>query len=311
MASNLFSALRVSLVSALVVGAGLVSVYQPSPAGAASGKISIVAAENEYGNVAMQIGGKYVSVTSIESNPNTDPHDYEVTPAVPAEISSAQIVIQNGVGYDSWINTIEKSAPNPKRDVISAQALLGFPTDTPNPHLWYNDATMPDVAAALVTDLSKIEPSHASYFAKNETKFLNALKPWYAAIANFAAKYFGTPVASTEPVSDYLLEAMGIDNMTHWTLQADIMNNVDPTPQDVSYQQSLFSKHLVKVFVYNQQVTDALTASFIVDAKKAHIPVVGVYETMPTPGYSYQSWMLAETQALTRAVKDGTSTQKL
>jgi zinc/manganese transport system substrate-binding protein len=303
--------LRISLVIALLGTAGLLSACGSSAPATAKGKVAIVAAENEYGNVAAEIGGKYVSVNSIESNPNTDPHDYEATPSVPAEVNAARIVIQNGVGYDGWLDGIESASPSSKRYVIVSQNLLGWPSSTPNPHLWYNAATMPDVAAALVTDLSKIQPAHSAYFKANETVFLNALKPWYAAVAAFAAKYEGTPVATTEPVGDYLLEAMGIDNMTPWPLQADIMNDADPTPQDVSYQESLFAQRKVKVFVYNQQVTDSLTAGFVADAERAHIPVVGVYETMPVPGYDYQSWMLAETQAITRAVAHGTSTQKL
>ena len=89
------------------------------------------------------------------------------------------------------------------------------------------------------------------------------------------------------------------------------MNGTDPAPQAVSLQNALFSEHRVKVFVYNQQVTDSLTASFLADAKKYGIPVVGVYETMPTPGYDYQSWMLAEVDALQKAVADKASTQNL
>ena len=91
-----------------------------------------------------------------------------------------------------------------------------------------------------------------------------------------------------------MLAAAGTVDLTPFTLQADIMNGVDPAPQDVTLEDSLFSKHLVKVFVYNQQVTDTLTASFLADARRYGVPVVGVYETMPTPGYDYQSWMLAE-----------------
>ena len=89
------------------------------------------------------------------------------------------------------------------------------------------------------------------------------------------------------------------------------MNGVDPAPQAVALEDSLFSEHLVKAFVYNQQVTDTLTASFLAEAKRDGVPVVGVYETMPTPGYDYQSWMLAEVDALRRAVADKVSTQKL
>jgi zinc/manganese transport system substrate-binding protein len=303
---------RILMVSiGFVVTAALLSACGSAAKPLAPGKVAIVAAENEYGNVASQIGGRYVTVTSIESNPNTDPHDYEVTPSVPSDIAAASIVVQNGVGYDGWIGAIEQSSPNPHRVVISAQQLLGWPTSTPNPHLWYNPLTMPLVARALVTDLSTIQPQHAAYFRSNEAAFLVSLRSWSAAVASFKATFQGVTVATTEPVGDYLLNAMGIDNLTPWLLQADIMNNVDPSPQNVTTQEALFSQHEVKVFVYNQQVTDSTTASFVRDAENAHIPVVGVYETMPTPGFTYQSWMLAETQAITRAVEFGTSTQKL
>ena len=130
-------------------------------------------------------------------------------------------------------------------------------------------------------------------------------------MAQFKAAYPGTPVAVTEPVGDYMLQAAGARILTPFTFQADIMNGVDPSPQDVSLQDGLFSGHRVKVFLYNQQVTDSLTQSFLSQARKDGIPVVGVYETMPTPGYDYQSWMLAEVRALQRAVTDKISTQKL
>jgi zinc/manganese transport system substrate-binding protein len=130
-------------------------------------------------------------------------------------------------------------------------------------------------------------------------------------LAAFSKRYPKTPVATTEPVGDYMLEAAGTLDETPFPLEQDIMNGVDPAPQAVTLQDSLFSRHLVKVFVYNQQVTDSLTASFLADAKKYGIPVVGVYETMPTPGYDYESWMLAETAALRKAVADKVSTEKL
>ncbi len=118
-------------------------------------------------------------------------------------------------------------------------------------------------------------------------------------------------MATTEPVADYMLQAAGIDNLTPFSMQADIMNGTDPAPQAVSLQNALFSDHRVKAFVYNQQVTDSVTQEFLDHARAAGVPVVGVYETMPTPGYDYQSWMMAELQALQRAVADGKSTTKL
>jgi zinc/manganese transport system substrate-binding protein len=270
-----------------------------------------VAAENEYGDVAQQIGGKEVAVASVESNPNTDPHTYEVSPSVAREVASAQVLIQNGVGYDGFMTRIAAASPNPNRLVIDVQQLLGLPDSTPNPHLWYKPTTMPTVANKLADDLSALQPANAAYFKANAATFIASLNPWLAAIAQFKATYPGTPVATTEPVADYMLEAAGTDNLTPFSFQADVMNGTDPSPQSVAFQTALFSQHKVKVFVYNQQVTDSLTQSFIDDARKAGIPIVGVYETMPVPGYHYQSWMLAEVHALQKAVANHSSTVTL
>jgi zinc/manganese transport system substrate-binding protein len=287
----------------------------PSSASGSSGsggsKIVAVGAENEYADVIGQVGGKYVQASAIMSNPNTDPHTFEASASVAREVSAAQLVVQNGVGYDGFMNTIENAAPSSSRKVITVQNLLGLPTDTPNPHLWYKPVTMPAVANAVAADLAALQPAHASYFKANAAAFISSLTAWNNAIAAFKAKYANTPVATTEPVADYMLQAVGADNMTPWALQADIMNGTDPSAQDVATQRSLFTQHKVKVFLYNQQVTDSLTESFITLAQQNGIPVVGVYETMPVPGYDYQSWMLAEVQALQKAVTSKVSTEHL
>jgi len=273
--------------------------------------ITAIGAENEYANVIGQIGGRYVNVASILNNPNTDPHTFESSPSVAEEVSRAQLIVQNGLGYDSFMNKIESASPSSSRRIITVQSLLGLSNDTPNPHLWYNPETMPTVALAIATDLAGLDPSEASYFEANLKTFDNALSPWLNAIVEFTAKYSGITVATTEPVADYMLNAIGAHNSTPFGLQADIMNGVDPSPQDISLQESLLSSHKVKVFVYNQQVVDSLTTSFRTAAEKAGIPVVGVYETMPTPGYNYQTWMLAEVEAVEKAVADKGSTEHL
>jgi zinc/manganese transport system substrate-binding protein len=278
---------------------------------ATSGKINAIGVENEYADVVSQIGGRYVNVQAIETDPNTDPHAFEASPKVAEEIAAAELIVENGVGYDSWADKIMSAAPRPNRKVINVQHLLGLPDDTANPHLWYDPKTMPAVAKAITDDLSALRPAQAAYFWANANHFVASLEPWNAAIASFRAQYGKTPVAVTEPVADYLLQAMGCDIRTPWSLQAAVMNGTDPAPQDVTTENELLSGKRVKVFVYNLQATDSLTKSFLDLAKKAGVPVVGVYETMPTPGYTYQTWMLAETNALRKAVTDKVSIETL
>jgi zinc/manganese transport system substrate-binding protein len=302
---------RTALAAALAAVATLAVVgCTSSSASTKAGVIGAVGAENEYANVLSQIGGKYVHVSAILDNPNTDPHTFEASASVAQEISAAQLIVQNGVGYDTFMNRIEAASPSSARKVITVQHVLGLPSSTPNPHLWYDPATMPAVARVMAADLAALQPAHAAYFQANLRAFDRSLGPWRTAIAQFKAKYSGVPVATTEPVADYLLQAMGANNLTPFRFQADIMNGVDPSPQDISLVTSFFTQHRAKVFLYNQQVTDALTTSIRQAAQQARVPVVGVYETMPT-GYRYQSWMLAEVRAIERAVTSKISTEKL
>jgi len=195
--------------------------------------------------------------------------------------------VQNGLGYDTFMDTIEKAVPDSGRRVHRGAEVLGLPDSTPNPHLWYDPPTMPKVADAIAASLAAIQPSHAAYFKANAKTFTNSLSAWINAIGTFKQHYPGTPVATTEPVADYLLQALGADNGPRRPSRTDVMNGTDPSAQDVAIERSLFTEHKVTAFVYNQQVTDSLTESFISLAHENGIPVVGVYETMPEPGYHY------------------------
>jgi len=298
-----------AIMAALAVTVALAFGGTPSATAATPGKkIDVVAAENQYGDVAAQVGGAYVRVTSLMSNPGTDPHTFEASVAVAREVGQAGLVVQNGLGYDSFINSIESAAPSTSRKIVNAQELLRLPDSTPNPHLWYDPATMQKVASAIAADLSAIQPAHTAYFSARARTFTRSLSAWRRALASVPEN---TRVASTEPVADYLLDAAGARNLTPWSFQAAVMNGTDPSPQDVADEKTLISQRRVGALIYNEQVTDPLTESLIGLAHSRHVPVVGVYETMPQPGYDYQSWMLAETSALRKAVMNHTSAEHL
>jgi zinc/manganese transport system substrate-binding protein len=290
----------------------VVLVAQASIGGASPrGPIQAVGAENEYANVIAQIGGRFVDVQAVMSNPNTDPHTFEVNTSVAREIAAAQVVVQNGVGYDTFMQQLESASPSRARKVISAQSLLGLSTNTKNPHLWYKPATMPLVAESVERALVQIDPSDSAYFRQRLARFDTSLSMVTRAIAQFRARFKHVKVATTEPVADYLLTALGLDNLTPFSFQADIMNGVDPSPEDIAFQRSLFTDHVVKVFCYNAQVGSPVTTSLRDLAKSSRVPIVAVYETMPAPGYDYQSWMLAEINALIKAIEQHKSTTSL
>ncbi|WP_174503452.1 metal ABC transporter solute-binding protein, Zn/Mn family [Acidiphilium sp. C61] len=283
----------------------------------AGGRIPAVGIESQYADVIAAIGGDRVEVAAIETNPNADPHGFEASPAVARRIATARLVVLNGLGYDSWARRIIGATAGGAtaggaggRHVIAAQAVLGLPDATRNPHVWYGPAAMPAVAAAIARALAAIDPAGASVYRRNLAAFEASLAPWRAAIGAFRAQHPGIRAAVTEPVGNDLFQAMGIGIATPWSLQAAVMNGTDPAPQDIAAQEALLRRREVSFLGYNRQVIGPLTRAMLDAARAALVPVVALYETMPA-GFHFGGWMLAETAAVTRAVAQRTSTVSL
>src|SRR6516165_4741599 len=219
-----------------------------------------VGLESQYANVMAQIGGPYVQVSAIEDDPNADPHEFELSPDVARRLHKADVIVANGLDYDDLADKLLAAAAG---TVITAQAVRGLPDSTPTPHLWYDPATMPAVARAVAAAYAAKDPADAAYYESSEKRFEASLTGWTQLLADIKARYGGTKIAVTEPVADYMLQAAGLAIATPWSLQAAVMNGTDPAPQDVGVQQELLASKMVRVFVYNQQVTDSLTQSFL------------------------------------------------
>jgi zinc/manganese transport system substrate-binding protein len=258
---------------------------------AAGGKIAIVAAENFYGDVAQQIGGDQVSVTSILSNPDQDPHLFETAPSVVREIAAAQIVVYNGADYDPWMERLLKVTPKPGRVVIVAADLMHKKAGD-NPHLWYDSATIPAVAKALATALGTADPAHADHYMSGLKAFLASVQPLNDKIAEIRGKYAGSTVAATEPVFGYMAAALHL-TMLESRFQLSIMNNTEPSTSDLAAFERDLKTHKIRVLFYNRQASDKIVRHLVDLARASNIPVVGVTETCP-PGLSYQNWMLSE-----------------
>jgi len=288
-----------------LLGTAFISAFRhplPPPT-AASGTMLVVGAENEYASVLAQIGGPYVHAVGIMSNPNVDPHTFEASTVDASEVAKASLVVQNGLGYDGFMQDLEASSPNPRRIVLTAADIVGAPAGTPNPHLWYRPGTMQAVAGQIARALGRLDPARRGYFLGRLLAFDRSLGPWQQAIRQLRATSRGTKVATVEPVADDLLQAAGLDIATPWTFQAAVMNGQDPSPQDVATVESLIAGRKVAALVYNYQAVEPVTAALLALAKRHGVPVVGVYETMPA-GYDYQRWMLAETNALRLAIRE-------
>jgi zinc/manganese transport system substrate-binding protein len=285
-------------VIGLALAFGLTVVATPSGY-AADGKLNVVAAENFYGDIAHQIGGDGVAVTSIMSNPDQDPHLFETTPGVVKQIADAQIVVLNGADYDPWMDKLLKASPNAGRVAIAAADLVGKKAGE-NPHLWYDPDTMPATAKAMAEAFAKADPAHKDDYSARHKTFLSSLKPIDDKIAAIRGKYAGTTVTASEPVFGYMASALGL-KMRNERFQLSIMNDTEPSARDVASFQNDLKNHKVRIMFYNKQASNKAVQTLVDLAYTSKIPVVGVTETTP-PGLSYQEWMLTQLNETEKAL---------
>jgi zinc/manganese transport system substrate-binding protein len=266
---------------------------------AATQPVNLLAAENFYGDVAEQIGGSNVKVTSIMNNPNQDPHEFEASPSTARAVAGARLVVYNGVDYDPWIDKLLAASPSSERvTIVAADLMHGRSGD--NPHLWYNPETMIAVAKAVDADLDRTDPDHkAGYDARLQT-FIASLQPLQQKIATLHDKYGGTMVTATEPVFGYMAKALDL-KMRNLRFQMSVMNDTEPAASDVAEFENDLKNRQVRVLFYNNQVIDDLTTRLLDLAKASHVPVVGVSETEPL-GKNYQAWMMSQLDALEQAL---------
>jgi zinc/manganese transport system substrate-binding protein len=273
-------------------------------AGAASpiaGKLNVVAGENFWGSIAIQLGGSHVAVTSIVTNPDQDPHEFESSPADARLFATASYVILNGAGYDDWGNKLLAANPTHGRKLFSIAELLGKKAGD-NPHFWYNPDWVEQVADRITADYQALDPDHGGDYRQQREALRQALTPYHDRIARIRASYSGVPVGATESIFVYQAPALGLHLISPPAFMQATSEAIDPPAQSVAQFHDQLTQHQVKVLVYNNQTSSAVTDNLKQLATSNHIPVVGMSETVEPNGARFQDWQLKQLDALEQAL---------
>ena len=279
----------------------------PGPSAGASGSatsrtIQVVAAENFWGSIAAQLGGAHVRVTSVIDNPDADPHDYEPTAADGRAIAAADLVLVNGVGYDTWASRLVAANPAPDRAVVTVGQVVGV-ADGGNPHRWYDPDDVSEVVDRLTGEYKRLDPADASSFDALRTTFeTTALAGYKSVIADIRARYAGTPVGASESIFAVLAPALGLDLVTPPAFLRAVSQGTDPSAADKATIDAQITGRKIKVYVYNAQNATPDIQTQIGEAKAAGIPVTTITETMVPATGTWQRWQTAQLQALREAL---------
>ncbi|MEK6309532.1 MAG: zinc ABC transporter substrate-binding protein [Curtobacterium sp.] len=271
--------------------------------GSADATVRVVASTNVYGSLVEAVGGDDVSVTSILDDPSQDPHSFESSAKTQLAVSKADLLIENGGGYDDFMTTLA-DASNTKADTINVVKLSGLDEggDTEfNEHVFYDYPTMVKLVDDVATRLGDLDSSGKSTFEVNAKTLTGKLEQLESQTASLKTQYDGEKVAYTEPVPGYLFDAIGLDNVTPEKFSEAIEEGDDVPPAALNETLKLFSQKTVKLLAYNEQTSSPETEQVKQAADEAGVPVVGVTETLPK-GDDYVSWQQANIDAVKAAL---------
>jgi zinc/manganese transport system substrate-binding protein len=273
---------------------------------AGSKTIQVVAAENFWGSIATQLGGAHVKVTSIITNPDTDPHSYEPTAADGRTIAGADYAITNGIGYDAWSDKLLAANPAPSRTALKVGDLVGL-KEGDNPHQWYSHDSVYKVIDQITADYKKIDPTDAAYFDSQKQTFESQTLAQYNQLeSDIKAKYSGTPIGASESIVTPLAESVGLKMLTPETFLDAESEGTDPTAADKSTIDQQIATKQIKIYVFNTQNSDPDVVAQVNAAKAQGIPVAEVTETLAPASASFQDWQVKELQGIENALKQAT-----
>ena len=265
------------------------------------GVLQVVAGENFWGSIAAQLGGTHASVTSVVTDPNADPHEYESNTSDARAFAQANYVILNGAGYDTWGQKLLDANPVDGRKVFTVADLLKK-KEGDNPHFWYNPTYVDQVADQITADYQALDPADAGYFSQQRVAFAAALKLYHDRIASIRAKFAGQKVGATESIFVYLANALGLDLISPPEFMQAVAEGNDPPASSVAEFQQQIEQKQITVLVYNVQTVTDVTNNLKQLAAQQNIPTVGVSETMQPPDATFQDWQYAQLLALQNAL---------
>jgi zinc/manganese transport system substrate-binding protein len=274
-----------------------------STSGSESGGVSIVVSTNVYASIAEAVGGEYVEVTAFIDSPDQDPHSYEASGRDILAVTKADLVIENGGGYDDFMGQLLDSASGSPRvlNVVDGSGLPGRDDADFNEHVWYNLPVIQNTARQIAADLREIDPAHRAAYTANAAAFDRRLQGLIDREAQLRTQVGGMPVAVTEPVPGYMLDALGLDNVTPPAFTEAVEDGNDVAVSTLAETLDLARDHVIDALVYNEQTTGTITDQFLDAARDAGIPVVGVTETLPERA-DYVSWMRDNLERLAQAL---------
>ncbi|HEV7664873.1 MAG TPA: zinc ABC transporter substrate-binding protein [Chloroflexota bacterium] len=263
--------------------------------------VAVLAVENFYANLVQQLGGQCVALTTILSDPNADPHEFQPTAADIRAFQTAAVVVENGLGYDDFADKALGTLAQ-KPAVVRAGDVVGLQIGA-NPHVWYSAGYVDQIKSAIVAQLKLVKPDASAYFDAQAAATDDAFSVYRQLIGQISGQFTSTPVGATESIFVDMSYASGLTLISPPEFMRALSEGNDPSAQDIVEFRNQIKNKQIKVLVYNVQTVTPITEQLKQLAMQNNIPVIGVSETLPQTAVTFQGWQANQLRLLLNALQ--------
>ncbi|MGP9724924.1 metal ABC transporter solute-binding protein, Zn/Mn family [Corynebacterium sp. AOP40-9SA-29] len=320
-----------TLAAATSLTLGLTACSGADSASADNGGIRIVASTSTWGDIAQQVvddaadaadgdaDAADITVDTILSGTDDDPHEYEATARDIATIRDADIVVGNGAGYDNWLtdnagddSEVITAAPlgddhdhdhgdehtQDATDAAASEASeasddadasddghdhgSGILEGEDNPHVWFDMDLVADFADDLAAHLNDLDDS----FPAEATGVREMTDEFTTRIAELPHAH----VVLTEPVAGLLLKGSEVHDVTPEGFAQTVLNEGEPSVADLATTRDLVADGEADALITNTQSESQASRQLTDAAEDNDVPVINVTETPGTSGGSQQDY---------------------
>lgn len=220
-------------------------------------------------DLAQQVGGPYVHVTSLLSGYENE-HTYAPKPSDLIAVRKARVLFEVGIGLEIWVSALVKNAGSPSLVVVTTSDGIGLIRDRidhddlqpgghehgngGNPHVWMDPESVATMLRHITETLIKLDPAHATEFRNNQATYLRQLDQLRKELSDRVKQLTDRRFIAHHPAWPYLARRFGFDIVA--TIQSQ--SGTEPSALQLQSLIAKIKKDHIKVIVSEIQLSQRI-----------------------------------------------------
>jgi zinc/manganese transport system substrate-binding protein len=261
-------------------GTDVVPTANPSPTltrEGDTGRIQVVTSTRVWAEITELLASEWVEVVSLVPE-NQNPESYTPSAEDLELLSSAELVIANGGGYDDFLGEMVETSGFSGNFLSLVEANPDYVSGA-DPHVWYDFDLTLVASEQIVQAITELRPEAFEQVTIGFDFFTSEMANLEVRLEALRERALGLGFVASEPVANLMFARAGFEDLTPSSLKTAIASRTEAPADSVTQAKDLLSNRVAELLVVNIDATDALTVELAAAAEAGNRPIIKVAQT--------------------------------